>query len=249
VFVLIKSALRALLLPPAGLLLLAAFGLWRLRSRPRQGLWIAGLSLASLWLLSLAIVADPLERLASAYPALAPDARPAADAIVILAGGGVRALAPEYAGPAPRGLLYDRIAYGATLARRTALPILVTGNGAEAYAMRDALARDFAVPARWVDDRARDTYENARRSAEILAGAKLMRILLVTSATHMRRAANEFRAAGFTVLPAPTGGSGSSAATLLAFLPSVDALARSHAALYELAGEPARRLLLALGIR
>ena len=34
--------------------------------------------------------------------------------------------------------------------------------------MRDSLTQDFQVPVRWVEDRSRDTWQNARDSAAIL---------------------------------------------------------------------------------
>ena len=48
-----------------------------------------------------------------------------------------------------------------------------------------------------------NTRENALRSYEMLAPLGIRRILLVTSATHMPRAAGAFRKAGFEVIAAP----------------------------------------------
>src|SRR5256885_5533642 len=58
--------------------------------------------------------------------------------------------------------LLERIAYGAFLAHRTALPVLVSGTAPEALAMRVSLARDFGIQVRWVEERSRDTFQNAR---------------------------------------------------------------------------------------
>src|SRR6202022_4806307 len=90
-----------------------------------------------------------------------------AQAIVILGGGGYRYAAPEYDGPAPELALLDRLTYGAFVARRTSLPVLVPGNGNEAGTMRASLARDFGISTRWFENHSRDTFENARFSVEI----------------------------------------------------------------------------------
>jgi uncharacterized SAM-binding protein YcdF (DUF218 family) len=249
VYFLLKSALRALLLPPGGLLLLAGWGALVLRRQPRRGAALLVAGLGGLWLLTLPVVADPLTRLVEGYPSLDPTAQLSADAVVILASGGVRSLAPEYAGPAPGGVMYERLAYGAWLAKRTQLPVLVTGHAAEAWAMRDSLARDFGVVPRWVEDRSRDTYENARRSTALLRSAGVRSVLLVTSSTHMARAVHEFNDAGCEVVAAPTGEQGPVTQGLMRFLPSLTALTRSQAALYELAGEAVRRVLAMLRLR
>src|SRR5204863_172014 len=99
--------------------------------------------------------------------------------IVILGGGDERLAAPEYGGePAPGPVLLERIAYGAFLAHRTALPVLVSGTAAEALAMRVSLARDFGIQVRWVEERSRDTFQNAQFSSRLLKAAGVSRILL-----------------------------------------------------------------------
>ena len=68
-----------------------------------------------------------------------------------------------------------------------------------------ALLREWGVPqeAIVVEDRSLNTRENALFSLRILAARNIRRILLVTSASHMPRAAAAFRKAGFEVTPAP----------------------------------------------
>ncbi len=247
----LKTILRILILPPAAPLLLVFAGvLWRGRA-PRLGLALIGTGAGALWLLSTLAVAMPLERLAERYPALDP-ARvqtTRAQAIVILGGGGQRSFAPEYGGPEADPYLLERLAYGAWLARRTSLPVLVTGYRIEAVAMRDTLARNFQIHARWVDDRAYDTFENARNSAGILRAAGVERILLVSSAAHLWRAAHEFSAAGLEVTAAPVHVWAPVDWTVFDFLPSSRALVRSNFALHELLGDPVRRFFAWSGLR
>jgi uncharacterized SAM-binding protein YcdF (DUF218 family) len=245
----IKMLLRNLILPPNGPLLLAGLGLLLLKRRPLLARTFLIIGLGSLWLLSTPIVSDALTSLAETYPPL--DLRRAADAqaIVILGGGGQRAFAPEYQGPAAEPALLERLSYGAYLAHSTGLPVLVTGFQIEATAMRATLQRNFAIESRWVDDRAFDTFENARNSAQLLNAAGIRRVLLVTRATHMRRSVREFTAAGLDVVPAPVGVLAERDSGVQRYLPNSAALLRSQSAVYELAGEPVRAFLAATHLR
>ncbi len=239
----LKTLLRDLILPPAGPLILALLGLVLLKIRPLLGRTCLIAGLASLWLLSTPIVSDALTGLVELYPPLDFRQAATAQAIVILGGGGQRALAPEYAGPAAEPLLLERLSYGAYVANKTGLPILVTGYSIEAHAMHDSLQRNFGIETRWIDDQAYDTFQNARNSARILTADGVHRIVLVTRATHMRRSVQEFTDAGFDVVPAPAGMLAPQDYGVLRFLPNPDALLRSHIAIYELIGEPVRMLL------
>lgn len=245
----LKTLLKNLILPPASPLILALLGSALLKVRPRLARIFIVVGLVSLWLLSTPIVADALAGLVERYPPV--DLRQAADAqaIVILGGGGERALAPEYQGPAAEPFMLERLSYGAYLAKKTGLPILVTGFSLEARAMHDSLQRNFGIETRWIDDRAFDTFQNARNSARILAAANVHRIILVTHASHMRRSVREFTDAGFDVVPAPLGMLAPRDFGVLEYFPNPDALVRSHAAIYEMIGEPVRFLLSASHLR
>jgi uncharacterized SAM-binding protein YcdF (DUF218 family) len=242
-FFLLKSTLRTLLLPPGSAVLLAIAGAVLVGRRRRLGLTLLAIGLGSMWVLSLPAVANWLTRAAEGYPPLDPRAPVDAQAIVILAGGGYRHYAPEYGGGAASDVLLERLTYGAFLAKRLHLPILITGDFAEIWAMGDTLRRDFDVEPTWVDRHSHDTYENARISYQLLRPAGVQRILLVTSATHMRRAVREFAAAGFDVVPAPTDSWMPRPWTVLMIVPSASALLQSQVAIYELAGELVRRVL------
>jgi uncharacterized SAM-binding protein YcdF (DUF218 family) len=238
-----KAVLRNLILPPAGPLLLAIIGALLLRRRPRLARVLLALGLGSLWLLSLPCVADAFTRLTQHYPPLDLAQATQAQAIVILGGGGLRVWAPEYGGPAAEPIMLERLAYGAYIARRTGLPVLVTGNSMEPVAMRESLLRNFGIEPRWVEDRSFDTFDNARNSAQLLRADGIHRIVLVTSATHIWRSAHEFAAVGMEVIPAPAGMLSTREIGLERYLPQIDALGRSYLATYELLGEPVRELL------
>ncbi len=254
-FVTLKTLLRTLILPPSGPLLAAFAGIWLLRAagspRARRAGWaLLAAGLGSLWLLSTPIVAGVLSRAAQRSPTL-DLARPVqAQAIVILAGGYAREVAPEYGGePAADGELLERITYGAFLAHRTSLPVLVTGTAIEAQAMRVTLARDFAVQVRWVENQSRDTFDNAQLSARILRAQGITRVVLVTDAAHEWRASAEFESAGLGVVPAPVNVWAPSPYRLTSFLPNSSALLGSTQAVYELLGDIARRAMATLHVR
>lgn len=245
----LRILLRTLILPPACFLVLGFIGLALVRRHRGLGVTLAAVSLAGLWLLSTPLIADALERIAAHYPALSLARPVAAQAIVILGGGGYREDAPEYRGPAPEYEMYDRLAYGAYVARHTGLPILVTGHGMEAITMQVSLARDFGTHTKWVDEAAQDTYDNAQNSARILRAAGITHVVLVTSDTHLWRAAHEFLAAGLSVVPAPADVWAPREVGSMRYVPTATGLVRSYRAVYELVGEGIRDLLVAIHLR
>ena len=254
-FITLKVILRTLILPPSGPLLAIVAGLWLRRARSgvrarKSGTVLIALGVGALWLLSTPVVADLIEDLAQREPALSLASPPDAQAIVILGGGRERWRAPEYDfQPAADGKLLERLNYGAYLARRTHLPVAITGTFTEAAAMRATLARDYGVTVRWSEANSRDTFQNAALTAQLLRPEGITRIVLVTDAAHEWRAAHEFTAAGFTVVPAPTGLRSVPAPSGVHYLPTVAALGRSTEALYELLGDLARRVFAALHVR
>jgi uncharacterized SAM-binding protein YcdF (DUF218 family) len=75
----------------------------------------------------------------------------------------------------------------------------------EGAVARRVMQEEYGLALRWVDDRSRDTAENAARMAALASPDGIRRIALVTDAMHMPRADAAFRRAGFEVVPAPTG--------------------------------------------
>ena len=252
----LKSLLHTLLLPPGGPLLLATAGAcligWRSAgARARRTGWVLLVAgLAALWLLANPLVAAALSRMAQRCPPLDITRPVQAQAIVILGGASPRLDAPEYGGePAVTLNMLERVNYGAFLARRTGLPVAVSGAPYEALAMRASLARDFGVATRWNEDRSRDTFQNAQFCAVMLKPDGITRIVLVTDADHEWRAMREFVSAGFTVVPAPIGLYVPQEITAGSLFPHASALTRSTDALYELIGDVARRTFAVLHLR
>jgi uncharacterized SAM-binding protein YcdF (DUF218 family) len=247
---LLKTLLRNLILPPAGPLLLSALGIFLTKRRPVLSRTCLIVGVGSLWLLSTPVVSDAFMGLAEGYPPLNLTRSTGAQAIVILGGGGQITRAPEYGGPSAQPLLLEKLSYGAFIARKTGLPILITGAEIEVAAMRDTLSRNFDTSVRWADNQSRDTFENARNSAQLLRSDGIHRIVLITRATHMRRSVHEFTAAGVEVVPAPVGIlSQRGHSSIVQYMPDSDALCRSSAAMYELIGESVRIFFAALHLR
>lgn len=253
---LLKKILAALILPPAGPILLALFGLWLMRARsaveryPRSrrwhsaGLWLATLSLLGLLLLSLPVVGNALMAPLEPNPPITAAQLRRVQAIVIL-GGHTYHAAPEYGGDTVGGTTLERLRYGARLARQSGLPLLVTGGAPsggrpEAETMREALELDFGVKVRWVETASRDTAENAGLSAPMLKAAGVTRIALVSHGWHLPRAVALFEKQGLEVVPAPTAFSTGSPSLLEDLLPR--GLVRSRLALNEYLGQLFNRL-------
>lgn len=245
----LKMLARELILPPTCLLVLMLIGallVWRQR---RWGWLLLVVGFGSLWALCTPVVADQLTRRAEKYPALDSTQPIAAQAVVVIGGGGQRNFAPEYGGPMADPILLERLTLAAYLAKRYSLPLAVSGEQTEAFTMTVTLTRNFAVVPRWVENNSRDTFENAQQTTKKLFPEGVKRIVLVTSSTHEWRAVQEFKGAGFEVWPAPAGVFARREYGIFQYLPSSGGLQRSYAASYELIGEPARRLLAALGVR
>ena len=205
------TLLKSLVLPPTGLFLLIAVGLALRRRRRRLGTALAwsggGLLVAATCPF---VAAGLLISLQTSDPLPPRGPLPEADAIVVL-GADYMPRAPELGRAAPGLLSQERLRYAAHLARRTSLPVLVTGGALIPNApplgrvLADSLRQDSRVQVRWIEGEARDTRENARLSARLLSAEGLRRVLLVTHAWHMPRAKAAFEAAGLEVIPAPTG--------------------------------------------
>ena len=239
------AVFRMLMLPPASMFFLLLLGWLAARRWPRAGRALVVAAIAGLYFLCTPAGADllvaPLERLS---PAARPQDLAGAQAIVVLAAGRNES-APEYGGAhAPDMLALARLAHAARLAHLTGLPILVTGgNRAEdagheskGAAMARSLREDFRTPVRWVEENSETTAENASRSAVILKAAGIARIILVTDAMHMSRAAPMFVDAGFQVVPAPMLYFQLRRHDVPTFFPSAEGLRRSYYASYEWIG-------------
>jgi uncharacterized SAM-binding protein YcdF (DUF218 family) len=247
----LKPILTALILPPTSLLLWVLLG-WHWR-RQRAGSVLLLSGVLALWLLSCNASAVWLARhaLPQFPPLSATDIRHQdAQAIVVL-GGGLEPMDPGQTTPMPNSASLMRLHHASALARETGLPLAFAGgvgwanvgtaSPSEAQAAQAALAH-WGVRLTWVDDRSRDTQENASATAALLQADGVRRIALVTHATHMPRSVLQFEAAGFEVLPAPMGAVLPRNRTVLEWLPSARGLWASQEVLREWLGLQVARL-------
>lgn len=222
-----------------GLLLLAV-------GRRRWGAGAVAAAVAWLWVWSLPAVSDALCGSLEGRFADRPVAElPTAQAAVVL-GGGIESARPGWVYP-NLGPAADRIWQAARLYRAGNVPRLILSGGSqdwlgerptEAQAMRGLLT-DLGVPesALVLEERSRNTRENALYSAERLRSLGIGQVLLVTSALHMPRALAAFRAVGIEALAAPTDFEVMpEPAHPLRWLPDAQALERSTRALKEYLG-------------
>ncbi len=196
----------------AGLLLL---GLLRGRTRPAAGQVFAGAALALL--LGIGVQALPdigLHWLESRYAEIPPHADLHGYHGVVVLGGGME---PAYIAAAhTQPVLNDageRMSAAVALWReQPALQLLFTGGEGQNFAQgpsEAARARIFfdsqGVPAAALryEDQSRNTYENARFSAQLSGVDKQQPWLLLTSAWHMPRAMAIFQHAGWNVAAYP----------------------------------------------
>ena len=243
----LKKFISMLMLPPVAPLLVVAAGLVLLRWRRRLGMGLAWGGLAVNLLLAMPAAAGWLTQ--QAMPANLGLPSPAdlasAGAIVVPTAGAERHLR-DYGGETVDGPGLERARAAARLARQTGLPVLVSGGlpreGQSLAALTAQAIAEFGAQVRWLEAESRDTAENAGLSARLLAADGVSRVVLVTHALHMGRAAGEFRMAGLEVIPAPTLLPRPPDYQASDFWPNIRAYRESALALHELLGQAAQAL-------
>ncbi len=204
--------LENLLFPPALSLLLLLLSLGFLAADRRgRGAALVLLAAASLYLAAIPAFTQQLADRLQVHPVLkAEGLNPKPPAAIVVLAFQRYSDAPEYGGDTSSGAEMERLRYAARLHRASGLPIATIGGDAlrtgvaGADLMADTLEQAFRVPVRWRDGRSRHTWDNARFAREILQAEGIGRVVLVTHAWHLRRAALLFEDQGFEVIPAPT---------------------------------------------
>lgn len=180
---------------------------------------------------------------------------PSAQAIVVLSHGRMQ---PPGAAGVSEWVDADRFYGGIDLYKAGKAPLLIFTGGwspwrPDAEPEGDVLIRyalDLGIPREKMLTTAKvsNTDEEAKAVATLLAKHSLRgsRILLVTSAFHMRRAEMIFASAGLDPAPFPVDfkASESNSLSILGFLPNADSLGRTETALRELYGVVFYRLIL-----
>jgi uncharacterized SAM-binding protein YcdF (DUF218 family) len=239
------------LLPPflyplglALLLALVALVFGRFRRLRRVTLLLA---ILLLWLPSMPVTANLLAlSWEAAYPPAATADLPEADAIVVLGGIAAQPLPPRIV--PDLGGTADRLFETAHLFRagKAAHIVVSAGNlpwGETVAPEAQWIARllgELGVPAETItlEQRSRNTHENALFTAAILRDKGWRSVLLVTSADHMRRAMATFRKAGVSATAAPADVQARTPVYdgPLDVLPNADALTETTAIVKEMIG-------------
>jgi uncharacterized SAM-binding protein YcdF (DUF218 family) len=195
------------------LLLIGFWGLlraWR-QHRTRRP-WPETIALIGITFLSMKVGAWALSRPLEGGYHRNPFPQEDADAIVVLAG----TVSPPVQGrpySLPAQDTYRRLQHTLWLFRHwKPLPILVSGGITDSAVMRaphsETMRRVLeseGIPSAmiWTESQSTNTHENARYGSEVLKAHGVSRIVLVTEATSMPRAARSFQKFGIDVVPAP----------------------------------------------
>lgn len=231
--------MQRLVLPPASILLVLFFGFLLVRSRGNFGRLFIATGCLLLYGLSISPVSAAL------MMSLEKDFQPVnakrvkADVIVVL-GGGTRDRSWLGLKPEPGEESLKRVVTAVTLYKTLHIPVLLTGGTGDLAQSQlsdaDAMAwtaLDLGVLEKDIrtETVSRNTLESARAVKGMIKGN---RIVLVTSAFHMKRSVALFKKLGFEVVPAPAGfRSGQRPFTVFSIIPSADNLSSSSLALAE----------------
>ncbi|MFK7816417.1 MAG: YdcF family protein [Gammaproteobacteria bacterium] len=236
----------SMLLPPSGLILLLAIGLffWLIRLRKTAAFSILAATLLMYFSSTPFVAHKLLDPLQYQYEVL-KEVPENIQAIVVLSGGRI-SIAREYGNidivSAPT---LERLRYASRLAKVHQLPVVVVGGSvnderqSEAGLMKKALETDFGVQTLLVEEKSRTTFENAMFAKKILKDQSLDKFLLVTHAYHMPRAMWCFEDVGLSPIPAPTVfyKRNASVSEIYQYIPNAGALKQSRNALHEYIGK------------
>ena len=243
---LLLSKILSLLVYPLSLCLLLLVVAMLLRMRGARGGANSLTLMATAWLYFCATewgataLLTPLE---AAYPAFANEELPTAEAIVVL--GGAVTGESRFGQGGDFNQAADRLWRAATLYQSQKAPLLALSGGTtlpgglpESQLMAQKL-RALGIPDAVLMQEAesRTTRENAQYTQALLERQRVNHILLVTSASHMRRASAVFAAQGFIVTAVST----DHQIPLLVgpvpgWLPTAERLSRSTRAIHEWVG-------------
>lgn len=215
-----------------------------LAGRRRLAFWLGALAVLWLWFWSLPVASYWVRGyLEDQHPAMSVQATPQAQVIVVL-GGGVSPPGPGEVYPNLESGA-DRVWHAARLFHAGKAPIVLLSGGSDpdhsAFSEAEAMRRlildlGVAEDAIILEERSRNTTQNATYSAELLAGMGMTRGLLVTSALHMPRAKALFEAQELDVTPVATDHEVQTRPLWRSWLPETGALDGSSRAIKEIVG-------------
>ena len=253
-----KPVLTALVLPPVPLLLLLLVGARLMLPRRGLGWFVILVSVVALWLcscigfgrlLSTLMLHLPPAVTATRIAELKADVHAKRPVAIVVLGGGLEPLAPEYGVSNLTARSVERLRYGLWLSRETGAPVAFSGGVGwaqlggggtpEAQIAARIATQEFGRPIKWLEDQSRDTRDNAARSVGLLKQAGIEHVILVTHGWHMPRARRAFEqaAAGtMRIESAPVGLVPRSPSSALQWLPSGEGAMEVRNVLHELLG-------------
>lgn len=250
-FFFLSKLLDLLVAPLTWALILVALGAVKHPRIRRFARFAPAAAIAILWIFSLEPVSNALvrsleePRVATFSPATTYDA-------VVLLGGFVDARASESAGePAYQDGVERMLVTFDLLRSGQAKKVLVSTGDVDSVGVTWTEANAVAAQLKaWgiegdrilVEDKSRNTRENALFSADIVRAQGLSKLLLVTSAFHMKRALGCFEAVGLHPDTRPTDFHAYAGKYHLGWLPRASYLANSTSALREHLGRIVYRL-------
>lgn len=240
----LKKLITPFLLPPGiFVLILSVFGLRALLKKHRKAGLCMLITAGCLWAVSLPLFADWMMGSLESDVAI-PD--PENTDVILLLGGALYEKAPDLSGTgAPGPDTLERMVTVARLYRRLKVPVVVSGG--KVFKTDESIAKvtrrfllDLGIPRKDVilEERSRDTYENALYCKVICQKKGFTNPLMVTSGYHIKRAKLSFEKVGLDITPFPC------AITTWpgkrhgwrSFLPRAGALNTIYAALHEWMG-------------
>ena len=279
----LKPWLTVLVLPPVPLLVLVLVGARLILPKRGLGYLVLLLGMALMWLSACAGTAmwmqnhwltppvplikgeqARLTQQGQVYAQQVTQARRLGRALppptvgIVVLGGGLVPLAPEYGVSDLSHYSAERLRYGVWLSRQTGWPLGFSGGigwgqkglqegPGEAQTAARVAQQMYGVPLRWVESESADTRGNAAGSVALLAGQGVTEIVVVTEAWHMERARRAFEEAAVrwatregkavpVITPGPMGYWSKDAGNVLDWMPSSSGLTNVRAACRELVG-------------
>ncbi|HAG10164.1 MAG TPA: YdcF family protein [Desulfotomaculum sp.] len=205
----IKFIYTTFLLPPGFLIIIfALFCFWLFR-RDRKAAVILAVIIFIFYILSTPFLSDPLTR--SLEYKYRPPLSINGDVIVML-GGGATSDTPDLDGQGHlSGHAANRLITTVRLYRITGLPVIISGGKVYSNTGNESLIAKrqligLGVPEEKIitEDRSLNTEQNALYIKQIMQQYKFKKPVLVTSASHMRRAVLNFDKIGVDTTPYPT---------------------------------------------